>query len=212
MRFIPEDIEKYCKDYSVNDTDLLKELSKTTWETEEIPQMLSGSLVGGLLQMLIKISGAERILEIGMFTGYSALKMAEALPEHGKVDSCELMEKHVKTATAWFEKSDINHKIIIHQGEAVKTLEEFQVGSFDLMFVDADKVNYPEYYRKGNTLLKQGGIAVFDNMLWSGTVLNPNDDDAKALRETAELIKNNHRLEPLLLPVRDGVMIYRKLK
>ena len=211
MRFIPEDIEKYCKDYSVNDTDLLKELSKITWETEEIPQMLSGSLVGGLLQMLIKISGAKRILEIGMFTGYSALKMAEALPEHGKVHSCELMEKHVKTATAWFEKSDINHKIIIHQGEAVKTLEEFQAGSFDLMFVDADKVNYPEYYRKGNTLLKQGGIAVFDNMLWSGTVLNPNDDDAKALRETAELIKNNHRLEPLLLPVRDGVMIYRKL-
>ena len=94
----------------------------------------------------------------------------------------------------------------------MKTLEEFQAGSFDLMFVDADKVNYPEYYRKGNTLLKQGGIAVFDNMLWSGTVLNPNDDDAKALRETAELIKNNHRLEPLLLPVRDGVMIYRKLK
>ena len=212
MRFISEDIEKYCKDYSVKDTDLLKELSKTTWETEEIPQMLSGSLVGGLLQMLIKISGAKRILEIGMFTGYSALKMAEALPEHGKIHSCELMAKHVETASAWFKKSDINHKIIIHQGEAMKTLEEFRTGSFDLMFVDADKVNYPEYYRKGNTLLKQGGIAVFDNMLWSGTVLDPNDADSTALRETAELIKNNHRLEPLILPVRDGVMIYRKLK
>ena len=212
MRFISEDIEKYCKDYSVNDTNLLKKLSKTTWETEETPQMLSGSLVGGLLQMLIKISGAKRILEIGMFTGYSALKMAEALPEHGKVYSCELMEKHVETASGWFKKSDINHKIIIHQGEAMKTLEEFQTGSFDLMFVDADKVNYPEYYRKGNTLLKQDGIAVFDNMLWSGTVLDPNDADSTALRETAELIKNNHRLESLLLPVRDGVMIYRKLQ
>ena len=103
MRFISEDIERYCKDYSVNDTDLLKKLSKTTWETEEVPQMLSGSLVGGLLQMLVKISGAERILEIGMFTGYSALKMAEAVPEDGTIDCCELVEKHIKTAKSWFK-------------------------------------------------------------------------------------------------------------
>ena len=212
MRFISEDIEKYCKDYSVKDTDLLKELSKTTWEIEEIPQMLSGSLVGGLLQMLIKISGAEHILEIGMFTGYSALKMAEALPAHGTIDSCELMGKHIDTATGWFNKSEVGHKITVHEGQAIESLEHFALESFDLIFVDADKVNYPEYYRKGTTLLKKGGIAVLDNMLWSGSVLNPNDDDAKALRETAELIKNNHRLEPLLLPVRDGVMIYRKLK
>ena len=212
MQFISEEIENYCKDHTFNDTYLLKELSKTTWETEEVPQMLCGSLVGGLLQMLIRISGAEKVLEIGMFTGYSTLKMADALPDHGKVHSCELMEKHVKTATGWFEKSNVNHKITIHQGEAIQTLNEFRYGSFNMMFVDADKVNYPEYYHKGTKLLKTGGIAVFDNMLWGGEVLNPNDDDSKALRETANLIKNNDRLEPLLLPVRDGVMIYRKLK
>lgn len=212
MHFVSEDIEQYCKDYSGQDSNLLKELSKTTWATEEIPQMLCGSLVGGLLQFLIKISGAERVLEIGMFTGYSTLKMAEALPDDGEIHSCELMQKHIETAKRWFQQSRVNHKIHVHHGEAVKTLEEFKKRSFDLMFVDADKVNYPKYHRKGMTLLKKGGLAVFDNMLWSGTVLNPDDRESKALRETAELIKNNPRLEQLLLPVRDGVMIYRKLK
>ena len=211
MRFVSEDIEQYCKDLSSQDSELLIELSNKTWETEDIPQMLCGSIVGGLLQMLIKISGAERILEIGMFTGYSTLKMAEALPDHGEIHSCELMENHIKTAKGWFEKSEVNYKIHIHEGDAIKTLEEFSVGTFDMIFVDADKIAYPEYYRKGNALLKKGGIAVFDNMLWSGTVLNPNDNESKALRETAELIKNDDRLEQLLLPVRDGVMIYQKV-
>ena len=211
MHLISKDIEQYCKDYSLDDTDLLKELSKITWETEDKPQMLCGSLVGGLLQMLIKISGAKRVLEIGMFTGYSTLKMAEALPADGEIHSCELMEKHIVTAKSWFKKSDVNYKISIHKGEADKSLEEFRAGSFDMMFVDADKTGYPEYYRKGTMLLKKGGIAIFDNMLWSGSVLNPEDDDAKALRETAELIKNDGRLEQLLLPVRDGLMIYRKI-
>ena len=211
MHLVSKDIEKYCKDYSLDDTDLLKELSKITWETEDIPQMLCGSLVGGLLQMLIKISGAKRVLEIGMFTGYSTLKMAEALPADGEIHSCELMEKHIVTARGWFKKSDVNYKISIHKGEADKSLEEFRAGSFDMMFIDADKTGYPEYYRKGTMLLKKGGIAIFDNMLWSGSVLNPEDDDAKALRETAELIKNDSRLEQLLLPVRDGLMIYRKI-
>ena len=211
MHLVSKDIEQYCKDYSLDDTNLLKELSNTTWQTEDKPQMLCGSLVGGLLQMLIKISGAKRVLEIGMFTGYSTLKMAEALPDDGEIHSCELMEKHIVTARNWFIKSDVNYKISIHKGEAVKSLDEFRAGSFDLMFVDADKTGYPEYYRKGTMLLKNGGIAIFDNMLWSGSVLTLEDGDAKALRETAELIKNDGRLEQLLLPVRDGLMIYRKI-
>ena len=211
MHLVSKDIEKYCKDYSLDDTDLLKELSKTTLETEDKAQMLCGSLVGGLLQMLIKISGAKRVLEIGLFTGYSTLKMAEALPTDGEIHSCELMDKHIVIAKSWFKKSDVNYKISIHKGEAEESLEEFRAGSFDMMFVDADKTGYPEYYRKGTMLLKKSGIAIFDNMLWSGSVLNPEDDDAKALRETAELIKNDGRLEQLLLPVRDGLMIYQKI-
>jgi len=210
MKFILEEIEEYCLSHSISDSELLEELTKSTWKTEEMPQMLCGALIGGLLQMLIKISGAKRILEIGMFTGYSTIKMAEALPEDGKIHSCELMEKHIKTASSWFEKSDLNHKITIHPGPAIKSLENFKVNSFDMVFIDADKPGYLDYYKIGTALLKPKGIAVLDNMLWSGKVLNPDDADSKALRETAKLIKNNYKLEPLLLPIRDGVMIYRK--
>lgn len=211
MNLISKEIEEYCLDQSQPDTGLLKALVNKTLKEEEIPQMLSGPLVGGLLQLLIKITGAKNILEIGMFTGYSTLKMAEALPEDGEIHTCELMEKHVKTAESWFNKSNDGYKITIHHGRAIDQLNSFKIGSFDLIFIDADKINYPEYYRRSTTLLKVGGIAVLDNMLWDGEVLNPKDGNAKALRETAELIKNNHRLESLLLPVRDGILIYRKL-
>ena len=210
MKLVSKEIEKYCEKVSLHDNDLLKDLSRRTWDEEEIPQMLSGPLVSGLLYFLIKITRAKRVLEVGMFTGYSTLKIAEALPDDGEVYSCELMEKHVKTAKSWFNKSDVGYKIKVHQGEAITILESFHVGSFDMLFIDADKINYPEYYRRGTALLKKGGIAVLDNMLWNGEVLKPKDDNAKALRETAELIKNNNRLESLLLPVRDGILIYRK--
>ena len=211
MNLISKEIEQYCLNQSQPDTGLLKALVNKTLKEEEIPQMLSGPLVGGLLQLLIKITGAKNILEIGMFTGYSTLKMAEALPEDGEIHTCELMEKHVKTAESWFNKSNDGYKITIHHGRAIDQLNSFKISSFDLIFIDADKINYPEYYRRSTTLLKVGGIAVLDNMLWDGEVLNPKDGNAKALRETAELIKNNHRLESLLLPVRDGILIYRKL-
>ena len=211
MNLISEEIERYCLDKSQPDTGLLKDLVNKTLKEEEIPQMLSGPLVGGLLQLLIKITGAKNILEIGMFTGYSTLKMAEALPEGGEIHTCELMEKHVKTAESWFNKSNDGYKITIHHGRAIDQLNSFKISSFDLIFIDADKINYPEYYRRSTSLLKVGGIAVLDNMLWDGEVLNPKDGNAKALRETAELIKNNHRLESLLLPVRDGILIFRKL-
>ena len=211
MNLISKEIEQYCLDQSQPDTGLLKALVNKTLKEEEIPQMLSGPLVGGLLQLLIKITGAKNILEIGMFTGYSTLKMAEALPEDGEIHTCELMEKHVKTAESWFNKYNDGYKITINHGRAIDQLNSFKISSFDLIFIDADKINYPEYYRRSTTLLKVGGIAVLDNMLWDGEVLNPKDRNAKALRETAELIKNNHRLESLLLPVRDGILIYRKL-
>ena len=211
MNLISKEIEQYCLDQSQADAGLLKDLVNKTLKEEKIPQMLSGPLVSGLLQLLIKITGAKKILEIGMFTGYSTLKMAEALPEDGEIHTCELMEKHVKTAENWFKKSNDGYKIVIHQGKAINQLDTFKIGSFDLIFIDADKINYPEYYRRSTALLKVGGISVLDNMLWNGEVLNPKDDNAKALRETAELIKNNHRLESLLLPVRDGILIYRKL-
>ena len=212
MKFNSEEIESYCKSYSLKDTSLLQELTKTTWNSEDIPQMLSGSLVGGLLQTLIRISGAVNVLEIGMFTGYSALKMAEVLPQNGTLDTCELMDKHIKTATEWFKKSKNGFKITIHKGPAIQSLEKMKRFSFDMVFIDADKVNYPKYHKIALKLLKIGGIGVLDNMLWSGKVIDPLDKESIALRQTAELIINNDRLSPLLLPVRDGVMIYHKIR
>ena len=212
MNFTLEEIEEYCKDFSLKDSPLLSELTESTWTSEDLPQMLSGSLVGGLLQTLIRLSRAVNILEIGMFTGYSALKMAEALPENGKIHTCELMDKHIKTASEWFKKSENGYKISVHKGPALQSLEKMKHLTFDLVFIDADKVNYPSYHNIALDLLKKGGVGVLDNMLWSGKVIEPSDKESIALRETAELIRNNDKLSPLLLPVRDGVMVYQKIK
>ena len=212
MNFSFEEVEKYCKDFSLKDSPLLSELTESTWSSEDIPQMLSGSLVGGLLQTLIRLSRAVNILEIGMFTGYSALKMADALPENGKIHTCELMDKHIKTASEWFKKSENGYKISVHKGPALQSLEKMKHLTFDLVFIDADKVNYPSYHNIALDLLKKGGVGVLDNMLWSGRVIDPSDKESIALRETAELIRNNDKLSPLLLPVRDGVMIYQKIE
>ena len=147
-----------------------------------------------------------------MFTGYSALKMAEALPENGKIYTCELMEKHINTASKWIKKSESGYKISIHKGPALQSLERMKDLTFDLVFIDADKVNYPNYYKITYDLLKKGGVGILDNMLWSGKVIDPSDKESIALRETAELIRNNDKLYPLLLPVRDGVMVYQKIE
>ena len=210
MNFISEELENYCEEYSVSDDMILKSLVGSTIKNEELPHMLCGPLVGGLLQLLIQISNSKNILEIGMFTGYSALKMAQVLPHGGIVHTCELMKKHKQTATKWFSKAGMLSKIQIHEGPALNTLDNFQAGLFDMIFIDADKANYPNYYRRANSLVKKGGIVVFDNMLWSGEVLDPKDEDSLAIKETAMLIKKNNRLTPVLLPVRDGILIYKK--
>ena len=210
MNFISEELENYCEEYSTSDDMILKSLVDSTVKNEELPHMLCGPLVGGLLQLLIQISNSKNILEIGMFTGYSALKMAQVLPHGGIVHTCELMKKHKQTATKWFSKAGMLSKIQIHEGPALNTLDNFQAGSFDMIFIDADKANYPNYYRRANSLVKKGGIVVFDNMLWSGEVLDPKDEDSLAINETAMLIKKNNRLTPVLLPVRDGILIYKK--
>ena len=212
MQFVSQEIDKYCEEHSINDSELLSQLYLDTFRKEEMPQMLSGPLIGGLLQLLIKISKAKNILEIGMFTGYSALKMAEALPDEGKIDCCEINPEHIRTANKWFKRSESGYKITVHEGLATESLKKFSQENYDLIFIDADKINYPTYHKIGLSLLSLGGIVVLDNMLWSGTVLEPNDNESRALRETANLITNSDKLEPLLLPIRDGVMVYRKIK
>ena len=196
----------YCRDHSQADSSLLMELINYTWENEEIPQMISGQLVGNFLKSLIKLLRAKRIVEVGTFTGYSALQMAEALPKDGEIHTCELMEKHAKTAQSFFDRSDHGNKITIHRGPALNSLEQLQAGSFDMAFIDADKTNYLEYYQRCLALIKKGGVIILDNMLWGGDVLDPQDDDAKALRKTGDFIQSDNRVFNTLLPIRDGLM------
>ena len=197
----------YCRDHSQADSSLLMELINYTWENEEIPQMISGQLVGNFLKSLIKLLRAKRIVEVGTFTGYSALQMAEALPKDGEIHTCELMEKHAKTAQSFFDRSDYGNKITIHQGSALNSLEQLQAGSFDMAFIDADKTNYLEYYQRCLALIKKGGVIILDNMLWGGDVIDPQDEDAKTLRKTGDFIQNDERVFNTLLPIRDGLML-----
>ena len=142
-----------------------------------------------------------------MFTGYSAMALAQALPKDGTIHTCEIMKEHAKTAESFFSKSTHNKKIIIHQGPAINTLETFNINTFDLAFIDADKINYLNYYKYCVQLVKKQGIIVLDNMLWGGSVINPQDDDARTIKETGDFIHQDARVKNCLLPIRDGLMI-----
>ena len=205
-KIMPENLLDYCREHSKENSSMVMELEKYTFENEDVPQMISGQLVGGFLQSVILMTRAKRVLEVGMFTGFSALKMAEALPDSGEIHTCELMDKHVKMAQSFFDKSDHGNKITIHSGPALQSLEQMHAGSFDLAFIDADKINYFEYYKRCFTLIRKGGVIILDNMLWGGDVLNPINDDAIAIRKTGDFIQSDQRIFNTLLPLRDGVM------
>ena len=207
MKFVSSEILAYCESHSNKDSELLKELIEHTYATETAPQMISGSHVGNFLQSLIKMTKSKNILEIGMFTGYSALKMAEVIPKNGIVHTCELMEQHVQTASSFFNRSSHKDKISIFKGPATETLEQLKMNFYDFVFIDADKQNYCEYYQKAIKLLKPGGVIVLDNMLWSGGVIEPKDIDSQALADTAEYITGDDRVYNFLAPIRDGLMV-----
>jgi len=201
-----EELLDYCRQHSKADSSLLSNLKQYTWENEDVPQMISGPLVGKFLQSIIIMINAKRIVEVGTFTGYSALQMAEVLPTDGEIHTCELMEKHANTAKLFINQSSYESKITIHQGPALQNLELFQASSFDMAFIDADKSHYLEYYKHCLILVRQGGVIVLDNMLWGGDVIDPQDNDSKALRKTGDYIQQDERVFNLLLPVRDGLM------
>ena len=203
---IDDKILAYCKKYSSPDESILDELSEFTFENMEAANMISGNMVGNLLYILAKSINASMVLDVGMFTGYSALKLASAIPASGEVHTFELAENHIESAQKFFSKSNYNN-ITIHQGEALDNLENLKSGSFDFAFIDADKINYIEYYKRCVTLLRPQGIMVLDNMLRSGKVLNPDDDDSRALNNTAKFIQDDNRVFNHMLTVRDGLMV-----
>ena len=200
-------IDQYCINHSTEESKALIEIREYTQKNENSPAMISGPLVVNFLKNVIQLSKSKSILEIGMFTGYSALGMAEVLSKDGKIYTCELCPIHINTAQKFFNKFKYNNLITIHEGPAIDTLNTFPVRSFDLVFIDADKTNYIHYYKKSMTLLKSKGIIILDNMLWSGNVLNPDSKESEILNELNNIINEDERNNNVLLPIRDGLML-----
>jgi caffeoyl-CoA O-methyltransferase len=209
MQLVDPDIESYAEEHTTSESGIIKKLIERSEQELDHTDMLSGRVVGRLLAMLVKISGARRVLEVGMFTGYSALCMAEALPEDGTLITCELNEHYKAIAQSAFEESDHGHKISMEMGPALETIAGFNQ-TFDFIFLDADKVNYANYYKAVLPLLNAGGLLVIDNVLWSGEVLEPTDEKAQAIEKFNKMISRDERMEQVILTVRDGVTIARK--
>lgn len=191
------------------ESEQIKELVASSDQELEFIDMLSGNLVGQMLKMLIKLSGAKRVLEIGTFTGYSALMMAEALPSEGQMITIEMNLRYQELAEKHFERFDVENKIRLLKGNAQELMDELE-GEFDLVFLDADKISYPLYFEKSIAKLKSGGMLIVDNVLWNGTVLHPDDEKAAALDQFNKMVADDLRVEQVLLPVRDGLSLIRK--
>ncbi len=210
LTLVPEEIENYAAAHSTPLPALLEELATVTREkTGERAQMLSGQLEGTLLHMLAVSLGAQRILEIGTFTGFSALMMAAALPEDGTLITCEINPKAISIARSFFQRSPHARKIKVREGPALETLKALE-GPFDLVFIDADKENYIAYYEAALSLLAPNGLIAVDNVLWSGHVLNPEDDSSRAIAAFNEHVRQDQRVTQVILTVRDGVMLIRR--
>ena len=207
---VPANIEAYAEAHSWAESDLCKALREETVRTMEFSQMVVGPLEGALLKMMARLVGATRVLEIGMFTGYSALCFAEALPAAGRIITCEIDEKPAALARKYFARSPQGGKIEVRMGPALETLRDL-TGPFDLIFIDADKVNYVSYYRRALELVSASGVILIDNVLWSGDVLKqpPPDQSTAAIQELNRLVSSDSRVDAVLVTVRDGVLVVR---
>jgi caffeoyl-CoA O-methyltransferase len=212
LTLVPEEIERYAVAHTTPLPPLLEELIAVTQERfGRRARMLSGQLEGTLLQMLIASGGSRRVLEIGTFTGFSAQMMAAALPDDGELITCDVDPKALEVARTYFERSPHGHKISPREGPALETMGTLARG-FDLIFIDADKENYINYYEASLPLLAPDGLIAVDNVLWSGRVLDPKDDSDRAIVAFNEHVARDPRVTQVILTVRDGVMLVRKVE
>ena len=211
MSFIvPEEIEGYAEAHTTPPTELLHRLAQETHETLERPQMLTGTLEGRFLEFLVFATKAKRVLEIGTYSGYSAVSMAAALPPGGHIDTCEIDEQHASVARRYIDEAGFSDRITVHLGPALDTIASLE-GEFDFVFIDADKVSYRAYYEALLPRLVATGLMAIDNTLWSGRVLEPDDDPSTlALIELNDHIAADERVVAVVLTVRDGVTLVRK--
>jgi caffeoyl-CoA O-methyltransferase len=204
--FINEAVEQFAHDHTEPESDLFLRLRDETYRDMNCPQMQVGRIEGRFLKMLVRLTGARRILEIGMFTGYSALMMAEGLPEDGKIITCDVDPKAEAIARRYFSESPYGHKIEIRMGPALDTIKTLS-GPLDMVFIDADKGNYSNYYEAVLPRVRPGGLIVADNVLWSGRVLHPESKDDHAIVAFDNLVQSDPRVENVCLTVRDGMML-----
>jgi caffeoyl-CoA O-methyltransferase len=204
------EIERYAESISWNSNNNLEEIISATKNQLEFSDMISGSQVCGLLQILIKSINAQKVVEVGMFTGYATLSMAQAMHPEGTLYALEMNEKYIGIARPIFEQSSHNNRIQIVIGNARETVVSLP-NELDFVFLDADKEFYPNYYELLIDKLRSGGLMVIDNVLWHGTVLSPNlDRKANAIHTLNNRIRIDERVDSVLLTVRDGLHVLRK--
>ncbi|TRX22814.1 O-methyltransferase [Flavobacterium franklandianum] len=213
MHFISQDLENYIEQHSEKEPELLAALNKETYQKVLLPRMLSGHFQGRVLSMLSKLIRPVNILEIGTYTGYSALCLCEGMQENGTLHTIDIKEELVDFQRKHFDKSPWGNQIVQHLGEALDIIPTLEL-KFDLVFIDADKENYINYFELIVPKMNKGGIILSDNVLWSGKVLeplNPKDISTKIVLEYNLLLKNDPRVETVLLPIRDGLTVSRVL-
>ncbi|MBK5282196.1 MAG: class I SAM-dependent methyltransferase [Nitrospiraceae bacterium] len=209
-RLVSADIEAYAQAHSMPESDLCRALREETRRRMESPQMIVGPLEGAFLKMMTQLVQAASVLEIGMFTGYSALCFAEALPVDGTVLTCEVDEESTALARQYFARSPVGKKIEVRMGPALDTMRHLK-GPFDLIFIDADKVNYVNYYRRALDLVSPRGLILIDNVLWDGDVLKQPAQDEKtaAIQKLNRVVATDPRVTAVLVTVRDGILVIR---
>lgn len=211
MDFLPENLNNYVLAHSQLEPKLLQQLNHETWQKVNAPRMLSGHFQGRVLSMISKLIQPKYILEIGTYTGYSALCLAEGLQKKGKLHTIDCNEELLDFQKRYFDKSEYGSQIIQHLGNALDIIPTIDK-TFDLVFIDADKHNYPNYLEAILPKLKKGSVLLSDNVLWGGKVLEPiskGDNDTKALVHYNKLLIEHPQLETVLLPIRDGLTISR---
>lgn len=207
-QFLDKKIAEYTESFTTEEPKIVKDLIRESDQYLEFTDMHCGRQVGMMLKMLIAISNAKCVLEIGTFIGYSALMIAESLPDDGELFTCEYNQKYFDISEKYFSRSPYHQKIHQIRGDALETIPNLEA-VFDLVFLDADKINYPEYYRLIKDKVRSGSILVVDNTLWGGKVLEANTPKAEAIDKMNSMIQEDPNIEQVMLPVRDGLLIAR---
>jgi caffeoyl-CoA O-methyltransferase len=205
-----EEIERYAEEHTTPPSELQRRLAEETRAELRSPQMLTGTVEGRLLEFLVFALRPQRVLELGTYSGYSAVSMAAVLPPGGHIDTCEVDETHTTVARRYLEEAGLADRVTIHLGPALETIDRLE-GEFDLIFIDADKVNYPAYYEALLPRLSGRGLMVLDNTLWSGRVVEPDDSpETQTIAALNDRIASDPRVVATVLTVRDGVTLVRR--